>query len=363
MRRWPTRRRAERGPGPSARDAGRTGRRARRPCCARWRRWRRDEALSATTIRQLSGSSADRNRADGGAGAPLWRPRCRPERPRPAACGGRSAGGGREPGRVWGRRSCSHPGRATVRAWWDPSWEAPESGSRTEKRAPPPSASPAPTRPPWACDDAGDDGQPQARPVAPVAPRLGAPEALEQRVRVAAGGRPGPWSRTCTAPGSSSTSIGVPAGVCTSALRSRLASTWRSWSALPSTGRGSRGAASARSPGRARRRGRRVPRRPPPAPGPPAPCGASATSSSRASVSRSSTSTPIRCASSSIRRHRLLDLGGLAGRADPVQLGVAADGHQRRAQLVRGVGQEAAQAVLAGLALGERLLEPLEHRR
>ena len=48
--------------------------------------------------------------------------------------------------------------------------------------------------------------------------------------------------------------------------------------------------------------------------------------------------------------------------ADPEQLGVAADRRQRRAQLVRGVGEEAAQALLARAALGERLLQPREHR-
>ena len=54
-------------------------------------------------------------------------------------------------------------------------------------------------------------------------------------------------------------------------------------------------------------------------------------------------------------RHRLLGVLGVARRADAEQLGVAADRRQRRAQLVRGVGEEAAQPVLAGLALGERL--------
>ena len=60
--------------------------------------------------------------------------------------------------------------------------------------------------------------------------------------------------------------------------------------------------------------------------------------------------------------HRVLGRGGLGGGAHPKQLGVAADRRQRGAQLVRGVGQEAAQAGLAGLALLEGLLETIEHR-
>ena len=60
--------------------------------------------------------------------------------------------------------------------------------------------------------------------------------------------------------------------------------------------------------------------------------------------------------------HRPLDLVGLARRAHPEQLGVAADRGQRRPQLVRRVGDELAQAVLARLPLGERALEAVEHR-
>ena len=60
--------------------------------------------------------------------------------------------------------------------------------------------------------------------------------------------------------------------------------------------------------------------------------------------------------------HRLVDLLRLARGAHPEQLGVAADRRQRRAQLVRRIGEEAAQPVL-GLPLpGERALQPVEHR-
>ena len=57
------------------------------------------------------------------------------------------------------------------------------------------------------------------------------------------------------------TSIGVPAGVWTSALRSRLASTWRSWWASPTTtvvGRRARADRRGRARSRARRRRRRA---------------------------------------------------------------------------------------------------------
>ena len=89
---------------------------------------------------------------------------------------------------------------------------------------------------------------------------------------------------------------------------------------------------------------------------------ARACSSRRASVSRSSTSTPMRSDSSSIRRIAFSVSSGSRGRAHAEQLGVAADRGERRAQLVRGVGEEAAQALFARRARGERLLEPVEHR-
>ena len=100
-------------------------------------------------------------------------------------------------------------------------------------------------------------------------------------------------------------------------------------------------------------------------PGPPAPrptastgssTGASASGrsrSSRASSSRSSTSSPIRAASSSIRRSRSAVCSGARGRALPVQLGEAADGGQRGPQLVRGVRDELPHPLLG--APGPRL--------
>ena len=62
-----------------------------------------------------------------------------------------------------------------------------------------------------------------------------------------------------------------------------------------------------------------------------------------------------------MRRIALDVSASLARGAEAEQLRVAADGGQRRAQLVRRVGQEPPQAVLAGLALREGALEAVEH--
>ena len=59
--------------------------------------------------------------------------------------------------------------------------------------------------------------------------------------------------------------------------------------------------------------------------------------------------------------HGPLQLLGFACRAQPEQLCVATDGCERGAQFVGGVGQEAAQAVLALAAIRERLLDLYEH--
>ena len=77
----------------------------------------------------------------------------------------------------------------------DPASELPESwlsgyaaGSVTTNAAPPPSALAALTRPPWAPTIAGHDRQPEpGAGLAALAPALGAPEALEERVRVVGG--------------------------------------------------------------------------------------------------------------------------------------------------------------------------------
>ena len=67
------------------------------------------------------------------------------------------------------------------------------------------------------------------RPPALAAAGARAPEALEQRPRAARSAGPGPWSRTSSSTSRplrrTAISIGAPAGVCTSALPIRLAST------------------------------------------------------------------------------------------------------------------------------------------
>ena len=84
-------------------------------------------------------------------------------------------------------------------------------------------------------------------------------------------------------------------------------------------------------------------------------------SSSLARFSRSSTRRAMRTASCSVRRIASSSASPSRQPADAVQLGVAADRRHRRAQLVRRVGDEAAQPVLGRGLLVERLVEPLEH--
>ena len=196
-------------------------------------------------------------------------------------------------------------------------------GSVTTNAAPPPSALAAVTRPPCALTIPATIARP--RP-APLLPRSRPPSARQKRSNSASGssvGRPGPWSRTSSRTSWSAaltpTSIGLPAGVCTSALRSRLPSTWRSWWASPSTtavpsqrdldravGRGRAGVAGGvageAGRGRPRRAARRRPRRAAPASAgprrarpcaPPRPRSAASTARPRAG----SRAAPIRCSS------------------------------------------------------------------
>ena len=113
-------------------------------------------------------------------------------------------------------------------------------------------------------------------------------------------------------------------------------------------------------------RGRRpAPRRPPrttSSPSSTGSCSSGRPSSSRASSSRSSTSTLIRSVSRVMPRHRAREVLGALGGAAAEQLGVRAHGGERRAQLVRRVGDEAPQLLLRGLARLERRLDLREHR-
>ena len=217
------------------------------------------------------------------------------------------------------------------------------------------------TVPPWASTIPATIARP--RPAPPL-PRSRPPSARQKRSNSASGsspGRPRPWSRTSSRDRRRrrrTTSIGVPAGVCTSALRSRLASTWRSWSASPVTRAGlgvQRDLAVGRGDARV----------------------VDGVAGERGEVDRA-----VRRGADLVEPrerqqvldqhaharglvldppHRLGDVLVRARRAHPVELGVAADRDQRRAQLVRRVGDEAAQPLLARLARGERVLEPVEH--
>ena len=60
--------------------------------------------------------------------------------------------------------------------------------------------------------------------------------------------------------------------------------------------------------------------------------------------------------------HRLVDVVVAGDRAHPVQLGVAAHRHERRAQLVARVADEPAHLAHGGVALRERGVDAIEHR-
>jgi FtsP/CotA-like multicopper oxidase with cupredoxin domain len=194
-----------------------------------------------------------------------------------------------------------------------------ERGSSTVKTAPPPGAFEAATRPPCASTIAATIASPSP---APARPRSRPPSARQKRSNSAsdsAEGRPGPWSRTASrtrpSAGATDTSMPVPDGVCTSALRSRLASTWRSWCASPRTEPSAPGSSAISRSGAVARASETA--SPASAARSTSVCGASAISSSRASVRRSSTSTPMRAASSSIRRIALSTSAG--SRAAPMR--------------------------------------------
>ena len=83
--------------------------------------------------------------------------------------------------------------------------------------------------------------------------------------------------------------------------------------------------------------------------------------SRRARWSRSSTSVPMRTASCSVRRMASSSSAVCVERPGAVELGVPADGRDRRAQLVRRVGDELPQPGLGRGPLVEGLLDAAEH--
>ena len=107
-------------------------------------------------------------------------------------------------------------------------------GRRTRNRAPPPGASCALIVPWWASDDVVRNREAEARlrpcrargrPRPARSGRTGLVRARGQAGAVIAHAQ----DDIAVLPCQRTTSIGVPAGVCTSALRSRFASTWLSW--------------------------------------------------------------------------------------------------------------------------------------
>ena len=175
-------------------------------------------------------------------------------------------------------------------------------------------------------------------------------------------GMPGPWSMTSmtAVPPStpSDTSMGVPGGVWTSALRTRLPSTWRRRMSSPMTCTGpSMRAVTCGGVGGAGVRAR---------------VGHEGAEVNGGALQRASLVEPgeqEQVVDEHAHAPRLL-LDAPGGQRDVIlghlrvaaeQLGVAAHRRQRGAQLVRRVGDEVAQALLVGGAFGERRLELAEH--
>ena len=232
------------------------------------------------------------------------------------------------------------------------------------KRAPPPVGFEASTRAAVGVDQGGDDRQAEAGAAVVAAAGGGvAPEALEDRVRVA-----GRQARAVVAHldvaqasvVSSASSIGVPSGVWTIALRSRLAKTRRSASPSASIATGPVGLSEI-CPLRRRRAGV-----------------VAGVLEQLAQVERFARR--LAHLVDPRQRQQVVDQAahprrlGLDPRPSPARprparaprrsgrARVAADRGQRRAQLVRGVGEEPAQPPLPRRALGEGRLDLHQHR-
>ena len=206
--------------------------------------------------------------------------------------------------------------------------------------------------------DRGDDREPEADAAARARPRrVGAVEALEHAARPRSARGPGrcprPRRSACRPRGATRTCTGAPGGVCARTFASRLSTICRRRSRSPSTvdrlvvevDRPVR-LDGARRVDRLARRARR------------AATGSRSSgrpSSRRASRSRSSTRTLIRSASRVMPRHRPREVVGPLCGAALEQLRVRAHRGERRAQLVRRVGDEPAQLALGRLACAERL--------
>ena len=229
-------------------------------------------------------------------------------------------------------------------------------GSRTPNVAPPPGVASCHSRPPCAATMDATIDRPEARAAAlPRAPGVGAVEAVEDaaavlgldarpvvddaqlgraasprdpaRRRITSTGRPGAacgrarWPAGCRRPGAAGPRRRSPRSPGSMAADDRPVGLHRP---------------------RIRHRVLADPRR-----GPPGRARSGRPWSRRASSSRSSTQRAHPPALRPDPVHRRVERRGIGQAAGPVQVGVAADGGERRAQLVRGVRDEAAQAVLA----------------
>ena len=224
-------------------------------------------------------------------------------------------------------------------------------GSSSTNSAPPPGALAARTTAAVLLGDLAHDRQPEPR-ARPPARRRAAVEAVEQVREVLGLDRRCRGRARARRPASARTSTTPPGGECLAALSSRLLTARASRSRVPSTTAGSSRASKRDRPARAgapasalARRGRRAGR----------PRVSRRGSSPRASSIRSATSIPssVVCSSTSASS-RARSSGGSASASASTSMLVRRLG-DRRAQLVRGVGDE--------LALGgDRALERVEHR-
>ena len=304
---WPTRRRAARGRGPCARAAAPRRRRARGRAASAIAGVASVLALSAMTIRQLNGNSASRKRCrrrmlllEPGL------PRCR--RARRCRSGGAVGWGSRRRTRSSScARSCSASvGDRTSERRWEQAESSLRGGRRTTNARAAAGRVAGRDLAAVGVDDRRDDREARGR--RRRVPRSRPPSARQKRSNSACGssvGRPGPWSRTLEARARRPRARRRPRSACPPACgRARCAGGWRApgaaggrrratcgrpslWTSISRSGAVARASSTASRASAARSTSA---------------CGTSGTSSRRASVSRSSTSTPMRAASSSMRR-------------------------------------------------------------
>ena len=164
---------------------------------------------------------------------------------------------------------------------------------------------------------------------------------------------PGPWSRTVSSPSRRRTSTTLPGGLHLAALSSRFATARSSRAGTPLTSAGSSSVAKRHARARAGARAR--PRAATSWSSRTSSTRGGSGSSSRASSTRSPTSAVSSSSWATRSRAQALAVAGVRRPAARQHLEVRAQRGERRAQLVRGVGDELALRAL-------RALERLEHR-